>query len=521
MKLSTNDFNFDRCLKFVFSGGNLGSDRKNGQTVARKFVIEYNPRKAEYLCPRLEAEVIDTPASALKNTPGYEARIKIYNPTRELLALIASGITNILESGSVGNYYGSKLRVSIYAGYHSEQAQSTEEGKKLPKKTDKTNITTTNAVDSQDRATYGSVPIFSGYVNNSLYVHKGTDSILTLACHDVDMTANQFNQMRMRAQADSFVPVYQNKQEDLRLKPNKPTFDLAFRWLVTKLAQYCYPTKYQVEFGSSDPDNMVPVPESDRGLTHTGWFDVIYVKDPSVYKETVAAGYGLDAVARDRDLETVATDSSVANPIDVRGFYTLASREPDALNDLCSADGRRLGFIKDEEHFGKTIYVVYRRGNKKNTAHLNTKGLVKVINFQNLLDTPSVSASGCLNVKMWFNRDCEVWKHIALILDSTYTGNVEESGVLNINNLNFASNKNNQLIVPLGGSSDNAAIATTQLSTSMAVSAAAQYQDVAAKNGYMFNVGLLMTKVIHKLSTHGKDWTTTVQTVPMLAGVNK
>ena len=122
---------------------------------------------------------------------------------------------------------------------------------------------------------------------------------------------------------------------------------------------------------------------------------------------------------------------------------------------------------------------------------------------------------------MWFNRDCEVWKHIALILDSTYTGDVEQTGVLNINNLNFAQNKNNQLIVPLGGSSDNPAVATTQLSTSMAISAAAQYQDIAAKNGYMFNVGLLMTKVVHRLTTHGKDWSTTVQTVPMLAGVNK
>ena len=174
-----NDFNFDRCLKFVFSGGNLGSDRKNGQTVARKFVIEYNPRKASYLCPRLEAEIIDTPASALKNTPGYEARLKIYNPTRELLSLIASGITNILESGSVGNYYASKLRVSVYAGYYAQQAEkkTSLKQKLLPKKTEKTNVATTNAIDAQDRATYGSVPIFSGYVNNSLYVHKSTDNI--------------------------------------------------------------------------------------------------------------------------------------------------------------------------------------------------------------------------------------------------------------------------------------------------------------------------------------------------------
>lgn len=517
-----NSFNFDRCLKFVFTGGNLGSDHKNGQIASRKFVVEYNPRKAKYLCPRLEAEITDTPASALKNRPGYEASLKIYNPSEDILKLIASGMSNILSSGTVQTYYGSKLRVSVYAGYYSKPAETIEGERALPKNKKKETITVTNAVDAEDNATYTGVPLFSGYVNNSFLVHKGVDNILTLACHDIDMTANQFNQMRMRAQGNSFVPVYTKSDEDLRLRPQKKTFDLAFRWLVTMLSSYCYPSKYRVDFGSTNPDLMVPVPESDRGLTHTGWFEVIYVKDPSVYKETVASGFGLDAVSRYADLERVATDPTAVNKINVDGFYTLASREPDALNDLCMADGRRLGYYKDDTHFGKTIYVVYPRGEKKNTAGLKTKGLVKVINFQNLIETPTVAATGSLNIKMWFNRDCEVWKHIALILDSTYQGDVESTGVLNINKLNFAKNdKANQLIVPLGGTSSNAAIATTQLSTSMAVSAAAHYQEVAAKNGYMFNVGFLMTKVVHKLTTHGKEWSTTVQTVPLMTGAKK
>lgn len=504
----------------MFTGGNLGSDTENGQTVARKFVVEYNPRKAPYLCPRLEAEITDTPASTLKNRPGYEAQLKIYNPSETILSVIASGMSYINKSNTVQTYYNKKLRVSVYAGYFTSPAAPLPGEKEMPKNKKQTNITVTNAVNAQDNATYSSDPLFSGFVNNSFFIHKGVDNILTLACHDIDMTANQFNQLSMQAKGDSFVPIYRDRSEDLRLKPNKRTFDLAFRWLVTKLAEYCYPTKYHVDFGSTNPDLMVPVPSSDRGLTHTAWFEVIYVKSLSVYKETVGAGMGLDAVSRDLDLERVATDPSTVNKINVDGFSTLASRELDALNDLCTVDGRRLGFYKDENHFGKTIYVVYRRGNKSNTVSLNTRGLIKIINFQNLLETPTVSAAGSLNIKMWFNRDCSVWKHIALILDSDYTGNVEETGVLNINNLNF-SNANNQLIVPLGGTSSNAAVATTQLSTSMAVSALAHYQRVAAENGYMFNVGFLITKVVHKLSTHGKDWTTTVQTVPMMAGVGK
>ena len=506
----------------MFTGGNLGSDTKDGQTVARKFVIEYNPRKAPYLCPRLEAEITDTPASQLKNRPGYEAQLKIYNPNKDLLAVIASGMSHILSSGTVQAYYGRKLRVSIYAGYFSKPVTDLSGEQQMPKNKNEPNITVTNAVNTQDGATYGSVPLFTGYVNNSFFVHKGVDNILTLACHDIDMTANQFNQLKLQAKGNSFTPVYKSSNEDLRLKPQKATFDLCFRWLVTKLAQYCYPAKYHVDMGSTNPDLLVPVPEADRGLTHTSWFDVIYVKSLSAYKETVAAGYGLDAVSRDPDLERVATDPSVVNKIHVDGFSTLASREPDALNDLCATDGRRLGYYKDDEHFGRSVYVVFRLGNQHQSVPLKTRGIVKIINFQNLLETPTVSASGSLNIKMWFNRECEVWKHIALVLDSDYAGSVEKTGVLNINNLNFGTNDyNNQLIVPLGGTASNAAVATTQLSTSMAVSAVAHYQQLAAKNGYLFNVGFLMTKVVHKLTTHGKDWTTVVQTVPQLAGVKK
>ena len=62
-----NNFNFDRCLKFVFTGGKVSYEDENGVKVPAKFVVEYNPRKASYLCPKLEATIIDTPASSLKN----------------------------------------------------------------------------------------------------------------------------------------------------------------------------------------------------------------------------------------------------------------------------------------------------------------------------------------------------------------------------------------------------------------------------------------------------------------------
>lgn len=514
--MSNNSFNFDRCLKLVFSGGNLGFTKQNGKEVPNKFVVEYNPRKASYLCPRLEAEVIDTPTSALKQRPGYEATIRIFNPSSDILAVIGSGISNVATSATVQDYYKKKLRVTIYAGYFTQPASNLTAQEQMPddRKTD--TITVSDHVDAEDRATYSDSCLFSGYVNSSFLDHKSTDNILTLRCHDVDMSANQFNQIRLNYMDSNYKPVF--KQEAERLKPNKNTFDLCFRWLVTMLADYCYPTDAQIPSGSSNPANMIPVPASDRGKTHTGWFEVLYMVDPAAYRQGLQEGKGLNEMLIYQDLQVAATDASLPNKINVDGFYTLATRESDALNDLCTADGRRLGYYKDTGHFGKTVYVVYPRGSKKNTVPLDTKGIVKVINFQNLLETPTVAATGSLNVKMWFNRDCQARKYLALVLDSTYTGNQEETGLLNINKLNFGKLADNQLIVPLGGTSDNAAVATTQLNTSMAISALASFQKTAAKNGYMFNQPFLMVKVVHKLTTHGKDWTTTVQTVPMLTG---
>ena len=43
----------------------------------------------------------------------------------------------------------------------------------------------------------------------------------------------------------------------------------------------------------------------------------------------------------------------------------------------------------------------------------------------------------------------------------------------------------------------------------------------ADKKGYLFNRGFPIISVEHKLSTYGKDWTTTVKTIPTLgAGVD-
>jgi hypothetical protein len=221
----------------------------------------------------------------------------------------------------------------------------------------------------------------------------------------------------------------------------------------------------------------------------------------------------------DKALKEAAKNAKSVASLRSKNFYSVKAGLPDMLNELCAYSGKNLGYeVFDYPEQGLIRYVVYDRGNKKEVVSLNTPGVIKIVNFQNLISVPTVGANGALTIPMMFNRDCSPWAYIALVLDSKNQDGFEESGILNINNLNFTKNQQNQLIVPIGGTTNNAAVATTQLTTSMPVSAVAQMNDLAAKNGYLFNTPFLITRVVHRLSTHGKDWSSTVSTVPFLFG---
>ncbi len=518
--MSKNDFNFDRCLKLVFTGGNIGQ----GNT----FVIEYNPRKAPFLCPRIEVELIDNPASKLNGKAGYEARIKIYNPSPNILSTIASGMTYFTNGEDIYDYYSGKLRVSVYAGYFVAKDPTEIEAQKIKEEEKKANSqakNTNNIVlnDSEllcnDGATYGEPLFDKGYVNNSMYVHKGADNILTLSCHNIDITAMQYKQMKPVSGTKDFVPVFSWDAKKDETQKGFSTFDQTFKYFATKYGDYWYPPEKRNILGSTTAEAL-PLDSPERGTTNPQWMKVLYVSNLNDVYSVKETGGALEDVKQDEVLRRRATDANLENRIRTDKFYTNNSAKDPCLLDLCAFGGENLGYKLIEDAWGYIVYAVYPLGSYKSMVPLDTDGVVKIINFQNLLETPVATPSGCLNVKMWFNRECKPQRYLALILDSTYEGNPEESGILNINKLNFTKmpGQGNQLIVPLGGSSDNAAVATTQLSTSMAIAAVSQYQNVAAKNGYMFNVGFLMYKVTHKLSTHGKDWTTTVQTVPMMTG---
>ena len=65
-----------------------------------------------------------------------------------------------------------------------------------------------------------------------------------------------------------------------------------------------------------------------------------------------------------------------------------------------------------------------------------------------------------------------------------------------------------------------ATMGTTQLNGAQALAAQRKGTADSYLKGYMFNVGMPIVKVEHRLSTHKADWTTTVRTVPTISGLN-
>ena len=83
MKVNGVDYNFGRMLKVEL----INPGARGNTSVA--CTIEYCPYDAADKCPRIDAKVTDLPSADSNDYPGYTAEVKIYNPNRKIIELIA------------------------------------------------------------------------------------------------------------------------------------------------------------------------------------------------------------------------------------------------------------------------------------------------------------------------------------------------------------------------------------------------------------------------------------------------
>ena len=486
MKVNGVDFQFNRMLKIVFykpSGG--------------EYTVEYNPLKHEALCVRMEANIIDLPSADSENKPGYTAQIKIYNPGKELLSLIAENATWLFTpeqwawlktagdkkkvkeaEKSLQDYYNSRLRLSVFAGYWDEVNKDT-----------------------------GYKELFQGYLNESSLHHKGTDDILTLGAHDINVNRMDIstimetaNDLRLGVNETTWI-----NDDENRVKGEK-TWDNTFKNFIRM---------YEDEMVVNEKPVSIP-PMFNRN--YNNWFRVLYVKSRPDYLAMKQGKKTQTEIINDELRDKLTVVGHPQGPGSMDNFYGIGRNLPQILDDLCSYNGLNLGWARYLMEENTLTYIVFPL--EGGTSYVPAKDAeIKIYNYQNLLEAPSVDGAGRMSIKMLLNPSCKCWLRIALVLAQEYG---KAHGVADIKTFetSIRDSYNNVVGSLKSTASMGTTVAINQLSGNMGVAAQQKELDTANASGYLFNTGFPIVRVTHKLSTHGASWQTEVSTVPMVRGIN-
>lgn len=485
IKASTQEFNFDRCLRIsIYTSG-------------KSCCMEYAPRQNPGLCPKMEAIINDNPASELTaSQAGFTAEVTFYNASSAIRTILAGHqsfttdfiqnkdkvkndiqkmIDNPDESSELEKYYANHCKIRIEAGYWDHENKTVNYGK----------------------------PLFDGYVNSNVTYVEGTDTITKLYCANQDFT-------RMSAKVIGaslgMCPIDSEKLKMQRLSSeerlirsgsDKSNWNAMLSVLCRNFIKERPNPLFMLGSAITTIEPLISVSKEDR--KRTDWYEIRYIPSPQEKDKD------------DVELQTRLTNNFM---LDIHGFYTNADNIITMLNELCSYKDANVGYIIDNEYkAGKVTIFIFPRGNTY-TQTLGERAEVQIVNYQNLLGTPSVDNQGCLTVKMFLNKSCKPLDRLALILkkglgSKTTTGN---DLVIDPEYDGF------EVLAPSGGLSPYQGLVQGARAFSLAFyQANARF---AQQNGYMFNIGFPMIKIRHELSTHGKAWWTTVKTVPAYQGVN-
>lgn len=511
MNINGRSYNFGRCLKIEF----FKPVDKEGKDVRFIGLVEHCPEYNPNCYIAMDVTVKDIPSPKAANKPGFQGSVTIYNPDKELLNTILQG-TNIFEngnlkskdvqgyaqsasSGSFKNYYNKRLQVKIYAGYMS--------------------------VDNE-KPVY--TQILWGYVNGSSFSHKGTDDVLTFGVFNINFGNKPINQSTEELSEDYYL-------EAGKLKKFKTTWYATMKHYIQKFAEERIPDKTGIQdlkyFSSGSTKQSVTalsaegqnqsyitqptVPVSDKDRETESWFKVLFVKMPKFKDKFFVTEEGV--LRADQSVMDESLSAELRNFLMPENGGLAGNNLAELLNGLCgqyvSANGKGLGWDVIMDNVDRNYYIVWRLGESKKICD-GPNAEIKIWNYQNLLESPSIGANGQMTVKMLFNPACQCLLRLALMLDKT----IKETDVTrNIGGFEVSKANTGDMLGSMASQTSLASFAANQITgnTFLAVLDAKAKSDSNQK-GYLFNRGFPIFSVEHKLSTYGKDWTTTVKTIPTL-----
>lgn len=489
------ELNFGRCMRVTIYHGNTQA------------IMEFCPMENSQKCARMEATVNDI-AQPNQNTgqPGFTAEIKLFNPDTAVTTLLAdhqqflldytksnyaeARFTN-MDGGKIKEleaYYRARARARVECGYWVDvQGEKDKDGKEV-----------------NGHADYHI--LFEGYVNSSLEYLQGNDMILHLYCHDFDAGA-----ISNKAVAESIGIPYTSadakKWQDLSTKDREKRSgkdEPSWHTLAGKLCRNFLPnrrTQYQQITGEIlYATRMVSEAERERN----DWYAIRYIHTPQRKNEV------------NIELETRMT----SRVIDVSNFMTNASDFNGIFNQLCNYGNANVGYLVDLDYDPKKVIVWvfpvgsgYKPSGSKR-GQIGDRGEIEIINYQNLLIPPAVSSSGQLTIKMYLNWNAEPLKSIKLTLDDSYGDDSLTGDEFYVPKVGRGLRE----VVTAGGKI-SPYMATIQGARAASVYTLEYNTKFKEEHGYLFNIGFPIIKTKHEVATHGKEWYTTVVTVPKYTGL--
>lgn len=515
MNVKGQEYLYGRCLRVAFTGVRGVKDPSTGKAIT-EFYITHAPDVNRDNYVAMDVSVTDRPNARSQGNPGWQATVTIFNPTQTLLNVINSGATWVTDyvnenteaedkANAINNFYASRLTCTISAGYLNKD--------KMP--------------DWH--------VIMKGYVNGSSVSRKGVEEVLTFGVMDIDMMKDsqvaekqlaklygeQYELQRCietekynrfeKTWYETLIKYIRNWETD-RISDPLTDYDKnrsVLYVLSTKAMQTMYPSRTDFSRMTDEERPFTPISEFDR--QKNDWFEVKFVGSLKQYL-TASRDAGRDwgdsflginqvGVQLEMDLkqQTMPLNGAVYG-------VNLAQM----LDGLCARAVHRVGWYVDKTNRKRNTYIIYPLGSEPLWVQGRYAG-IQIWNYQNLLETPSVSGSGIMTVKMTFNPQCECGISLALMLDrKLLSGDDVTRNLSQFESGDYGS---------MGTSANLATFGTVQLGSSNAVAALNTMVQTGKSRGYLFNIGFPIIEVKHELSTYGKNWTTTVKTVPVTAGL--
>lgn len=472
-----------------------------GGSTAETVIMEYAPLADERLCPTMQVQVRDiiNPSNG-NGLPGFTAEVTFTNPPPQVRRILANHMTWLLDyteavdstrslkdkdaAGKVAqsqknlqDFYNSRVRVRIEAGYWHEGMRQYNK-------------------------------IFEGYVNSNTWYRKGVDNILTLAAYNIDISKmnskalTDVGAITCPTDIDRYVRESMGDEEK-RSGRNTASWMAMARKLVLNFSD----ERPNPAYAPGSTIVLIPpyikVQEKDR-TNESDWYQIKPIFTPRKKSEfNEELWYKLQELKVDR-------------------FYTNAGSLENMIAELTNYNHADVNFeIDDEWTQGVRTLFVWPRG-QENKYTVAADADIKIINYQNLLEAPAVTADGSLNIKMLFNPACQPNLNLALVLDSrqgsdTATGDstIIRAGKGLNDTASFAGSLNPY--TPTQQGPYTLGLYTQEIE---AFNNKRLEQDKIT-HGYIFNTGFPIREVTHSLSTRANEWSTTVVTIPMNVGIQK